>query len=127
MLAILDSRTMWDPTANAGAGGMVSAAGDVVDINALLPMNRVGLTDTFTYNMTTGLEGEIPGIGWTWEAFVSHGEAETTSQMKGFPLAGTYQGNYGNCQSLEGALSSREISTHRLLVLAQLRLHAPAV
>ncbi|MBN1907121.1 MAG: TonB-dependent receptor, partial [Deltaproteobacteria bacterium] len=55
-----------------------------IDIFALLPFNRVGLTDTFTFNMTAGLEGEIPSIGWTWEAFVSHGEAETTSQMKGF-------------------------------------------
>jgi hypothetical protein len=55
-----------------------------IDIYALLPFNRVGLTDTFTFNMTTGLEGEIPSIGWTWEAFMSHGEAESTTQMKGF-------------------------------------------
>jgi outer membrane receptor protein involved in Fe transport len=84
LLTILDSRMKWDPTANEGAGGMVSAAGDVVDINALLPFDRIGLTDTFTFNMTAGLEGELSGIGWTWEAFASHGEAETTSQMKGF-------------------------------------------
>jgi len=53
-------------------------------IQSVPPVPRVGNTDTLTFNMVAGLEGEIPGIDWTWEAFVSHGEAETTSNMTGF-------------------------------------------
>ncbi len=63
----------------------VSGAAETFDFGtALLSEPRVGNTDTFTFNMTTGLEGDIPGIDWTYEVFVSHGEAETTSNMTGF-------------------------------------------
>jgi len=64
---------------------IVSGAGDTFNFGpALLSEPRVGNTDTFTFNMTAGIEGDIPGIDWTYEVFVSHGEAETTSNMEGF-------------------------------------------
>ena len=55
-----------------------------VSLLALLPEGRVGNTDSLTFNMTGGIEGDIPGIDWTWEVFMSHGESETTSNMTGF-------------------------------------------
>ena len=69
LLTILDSRP--DPNAP-------------FSIRSLLPMNRSTLTDTQTFNMTAGLEGEIPGIGWTYELFTSHGEAATYAQSVGY-------------------------------------------
>jgi outer membrane receptor protein involved in Fe transport len=69
LLTLLDSRP--DPN------GLVS-------LQALLPINRSGDTDTNTYNITSGIRGEFPGIEWTYEAFVSHGEAETNANMTGF-------------------------------------------
>ena len=69
ILALIDSRT--DPTAD-------------VRIQALMPINRSGHTDTNTYNMTAGIQGEFPTVEWTYEAFVSRGEAETNVNMTGF-------------------------------------------
>ncbi|NLD36495.1 MAG: TonB-dependent receptor [Desulfatiglans sp.] len=69
VLAVLDSRPNADAT---------------FQIQGVPPVPRVGNTDTLTFNMVTGLEGKIPTIDWTWEAFVSHGEAETSSYMTGF-------------------------------------------
>jgi iron complex outermembrane receptor protein len=69
LMTIIDSRP--DPNAD-------------ITLQALFPNNREGHSDTFTFNMTSGLEGTIPGIDWTWEAFVSYGEAENTSNMTGF-------------------------------------------
>ena len=69
LLAILDSRP--DPN-----GTFKSAF--------LLPFDRAGRTTVYTYNIVSGLKGKIPTIDWTWEAFVSKGEAETTSLMTGF-------------------------------------------
>lgn len=68
ILTILDSRPNPDGT---------------VMILAMLPENREGFTDTTAFNMVSGLKGDIPKIDWTWEAFVSHGESETTSTMTG--------------------------------------------
>jgi hypothetical protein len=50
----------------------------------ILPFDRSGHTEVFTFNITAGLEGKIPGTDWTYEAFVSAGEAQTTSLMSGF-------------------------------------------
>jgi len=69
ILALLDSRN--DPN------GSVSLTAD-------LPFNREGYTDTNTYNITAGIRGEFPMIGWTYEAFVSRGEAESFANMTGF-------------------------------------------
>jgi outer membrane receptor protein involved in Fe transport len=69
MLTILDSRP--DPDAEFALRG-------------LLPVNRGSETDVYTYNFTVGLEGMIPGTDWTWEAFVSQGESETTVLQTGF-------------------------------------------
>ncbi len=69
LLAILDSRPNPD---------------DEFILRGVLPYPRGTETDVFTYNMTVGLEGEIPQLDWTWEAFINHGEAETTVLMTGF-------------------------------------------
>jgi len=49
-----------------------------------LPARREGFTSTNTYNMTGGVRGELPAIPWTYEAFLSHGEAEVNANMTGF-------------------------------------------
>ncbi len=49
-----------------------------------LPFNRASTTDVFTYNMTAGLDGKIPGTDWTWEAFAQQGESETNVKQTGF-------------------------------------------
>jgi outer membrane receptor protein involved in Fe transport len=49
----------------------------------LLPDDRETFTDVMTYNITTGLEGSIPGTDWTWEAFVNHGESHTFAKQTG--------------------------------------------
>jgi iron complex outermembrane receptor protein len=56
----------------------------VFQLNALLPFNRGSVTDVFTYNLIVGLEGKIPQIDWSWEAYVSQGEAKTTVMQTGF-------------------------------------------
>jgi iron complex outermembrane receptor protein len=49
----------------------------------LLPDDRETFTDVMTYNITTGLEGSVPGTDWTWEAFVNHGESHTFAKQTG--------------------------------------------
>ncbi|KPK76072.1 MAG: hypothetical protein AMJ79_08365 [Phycisphaerae bacterium SM23_30] len=49
-----------------------------------LPFDRSGHTEVYTFNIVAGLEGKIPGSDWTYELFVSAGEAQTTSLMSGF-------------------------------------------
>ncbi len=61
----------------------VSGANDPISLQALMPINRSGETSVNTYNMTAGIKGEFPMIGWTYEAFVSRGEAESYSNMTG--------------------------------------------
>ncbi len=63
---------------------IVSGANDPVNLQAQFPINRSGETDTNTYNMTAGIKGEFPMVDWTYEAFVSRGEAETFASMTGF-------------------------------------------
>jgi iron complex outermembrane receptor protein len=48
-----------------------------------MPDDRETFTDVMTYNITTGLEGSIPGTDWTWEAFVNHGESHTYARQTG--------------------------------------------
>ncbi len=65
-------------------GGVGSGANDTFELKGLLPFPRTSETDVYTYNMVGGLEGDIKSIDWTWEVFVSHGEAETTVIQGGF-------------------------------------------
>lgn len=69
MLAILDSRPNPDET---------------FEISWRYPLNRTTEADVYTYNIVTGLEGSVPGMDWTWEAFVSHGETQSTVMQTGF-------------------------------------------
>jgi iron complex outermembrane recepter protein len=54
-----------------------------VQLTGLMPDDRETFTDVMTYNITTGLEGSIPGTDWTWEAFVNHGESHTFAKQTG--------------------------------------------
>jgi len=45
--------------------------------------NREARTDVFTYNLVAGLEGSVPGTDWTWEAYASQGESETSALITG--------------------------------------------
>ncbi len=75
-----------DPAQNA----RVSAAEDPVELNYGIPEPRTTFNDVQTYNLTAGLEGTIPGMDWTWEAFVNHGQSTTYSRQTGtFSLART--------------------------------------
>jgi outer membrane receptor protein involved in Fe transport len=49
----------------------------------LMPDDRETFTDVMTYNITAGLNGSIPGMDWTWEAFVNHGESHTFARQTG--------------------------------------------
>lgn len=55
----------------------------VFTLQALLFDDRETFSDVTTYNMTTGLEGSIPGTSFTWEAFVSHGISATQTKQTG--------------------------------------------
>lgn len=45
--------------------------------------NRTAETNVFTYNLTAGFEGKVPGTDWTWEAYASQGESETNALITG--------------------------------------------
>lgn len=45
--------------------------------------NRESAVDVLTYNLQGGFDGEIPGTDWTWEAYASAGQSETTSTLTG--------------------------------------------
>ncbi len=45
--------------------------------------NRESRVDVFTYNMLGGLQGKIGDTDWTWEAYVSTGQSETSSLLTG--------------------------------------------
>src|SRR5690606_7615388 len=55
-----------------------------VVLEARWPQPRASETDVYTYNLTVGLEGSVPGTDWTWEAFGSHGESHTHGFQTGF-------------------------------------------
>lgn len=46
--------------------------------------DRTDDLDVFTYNLLAGFQGEIPGTDWTWEAYASQGESETSALQQGF-------------------------------------------
>jgi iron complex outermembrane recepter protein len=88
ILSILDSRPNPDAT---------------FELRALMPNNRVGLSESNTFNITTGLEGSnIPLLeDWTWEAFVSYGEAENISEMHGMYSLERLRGVMGGVMSYD--------------------------
>jgi outer membrane receptor protein involved in Fe transport len=45
--------------------------------------NRQSTVDVMTYNLQGGFDGKIPGTDWTWEAYASGGQSETTSTLTG--------------------------------------------
>jgi outer membrane receptor protein involved in Fe transport len=45
--------------------------------------NRASTVDVFSYQMLGGFEGTIPGGNWTWEAYASKGQSETSSLLTG--------------------------------------------
>jgi len=53
-------------------------------LRAMLPFNRASKTDVFTYNLTVGLDGKVPGSDWTWTLFGQQGESETNVLQTGF-------------------------------------------
>jgi iron complex outermembrane receptor protein len=53
-------------------------------LRTMLPFNRASNTDVFTYSMTVGLDGKIPGTDWTWTLAAQQGESETNVMQKGF-------------------------------------------
>jgi hypothetical protein len=56
---------------------------DPFALQSLMKDDRETFTDVMTYNITTGLEGSIPGTDMTWEAFVNHGESHTFAKQTG--------------------------------------------
>lgn len=76
-------------------------------MQALLFDDRETFTDVLTYNMTTGLEGSIPGTSFSWEAFVSHGFSSTLSKQTGVNSLARFQAivgapNFGQGFSAQG-------------------------
>ncbi len=45
--------------------------------------NRQSTVNVLTYNLQGGFDGRIPGTDWTWEAYASGGQSETTSTLTG--------------------------------------------
>ena len=92
---ILDSRTRFARPGEAGyieptlanpdpTQPIVSGAADPYALRAMLPFNRESHTDVFTYNLTVGLDGKVPGTDWTWSLFGQQGESETNVMQTGF-------------------------------------------
>ena len=47
--------------------------------------DRTDDLDVFTYNLLAGFQGKVPGTeDWTWEAYASQGESETSALQRGF-------------------------------------------
>lgn len=70
-------KTMLDSRTNK------TASWQLVDYLDTALGNRESRVDVFTYNMTGGFEGKIPGSDWTWEAYMSTGQSETSSLLTG--------------------------------------------
>jgi len=52
-------------------------------MRGLMPEDRTTETNVTTYNLLAGFEGTIPDLGWSWEAFVNHGETDTFANQQG--------------------------------------------
>jgi iron complex outermembrane receptor protein len=50
----------------------------------MLPFNRESFGDVYSYNLTAGLRGRIPGIDWTYEIYGSQGKTQSSVTQKGF-------------------------------------------
>ncbi|MES2626174.1 MAG: TonB-dependent receptor [Pseudomonadota bacterium] len=70
MQRLLDSRT--NPNANVDVGAATTWFGNV--------RNDVATTN---YQLMLGLEGQLPDLGWSWEAYVSSGTSQTTNDNVG--------------------------------------------
>jgi len=68
-------------------------------MRGLMPLHRNGRSDTMTFNVTTGLEGTIPVLDWTWEAYVQYGETEQSSEMRGMYSLERLRGVMGGIMS----------------------------
>src|SRR5690606_3797029 len=67
-----------------GVQDLLNAAGaESFSLAGFLPLPRATYSDVTTYNLVAGLEGAIPGMDWTWEAFVNHGMSRTLSRQTG--------------------------------------------
>ena len=53
------------------------------ELGAMFPRQRETFSDVMTYNLIGGLEGSVPGTDFTWEAFVNHSVATTSSRQTG--------------------------------------------
>jgi len=53
------------------------------NITGFLPNPRETFSDVKTYTLIAGLEGSVPGMDWTWEAFVNHGFSQNLSRQTG--------------------------------------------
>ena len=51
--------------------------------------------DVFTYNMQGGIDGRIPGTDWTYEAYASTGQSETSSLLTGVASLERYRAVVG--------------------------------
>jgi outer membrane receptor protein involved in Fe transport len=116
LLAILDSR------ANPSAA---------FELRAYLPFPRSSQTDVYTYNMTVGLEGRIPGTDWTWEAYVQRGESETSVFQTGFASLERYraiitQPNFGQGFSAKGNADFGGFGASSATCTSGLNLFAPS-
>lgn len=59
-----------------------------VELNYAFPENRSVTSEVSTFNLLAGLEGNVPGTDWTWEAFANHGVTTTFTHQTGvFSLA----------------------------------------
>ncbi len=63
------------------------------------------------WQFETGLRGDLPILDWTWEAYVSHGEANTYNVAHGNMSLARYRSvmtapDYGRNASIEGNLAS---------------------
>lgn len=61
---------------------------------------RATRNNTTTYQIVTGFEGNLPFKDWTWEAYASHGQSSTTTQILGVVSLDRYRSivtspNYG--------------------------------
>jgi outer membrane receptor protein involved in Fe transport len=56
-----------------------------------LPFNRESAGEVYSYNMTAGLRGTIPGTSWTYEMFGSQGKTQSTVTQAGFASLQRYR------------------------------------
>jgi outer membrane receptor protein involved in Fe transport len=64
----------------------------------MLPGNRASSGDVYSYNLTAGLRGRIPGINWTYEIYGSQGKTQSTVTQTGFGSLQRYRAVVGAVQ-----------------------------